>query len=120
VVAAAGDSERVMGDGLTRVVGGVAERLCWRFVVPGKADPHYEPASGSVGPFDPDRARRLKRGETFQRLDHSGRPRRYEGLSWQPATVAPAHPENPEPSSQQVTPASSVVPSIPRSGLDGG
>ncbi len=88
--AAAGDSERVMRDALTRVMGGVAERLCWRFVVRGKADPEYEPASGAVGPFDPDRARRLKRGETFQRLDHSGRPRRYEGLSWQPAAVAPA------------------------------
>ncbi len=83
-----------MSDGLTRVVDGVAERLCWRFVVLGKADPDYEPASGAVGPIDPDRARRLKRGETFQRLDRSGRPRRYEGLSWQPAT---ARPETPEP-----------------------
>lgn len=86
--------------GLTRVVSGVAERLCWRFVVRGKADPDYEPTNSAVGPFDPDRARRLKRGETFQRLDRSGRPRRYEGLSWQPATVAPARPESPEPPSQ--------------------
>jgi len=99
-----------MGDGVTRVVGGVAQRLCWRFVVRGRADPDYEPASGSVGPFDLDRARRLKRGETFQRLDRSGRPRLYEGLSWQPVTVAHAHPETPEPPAQPVTPASSALP----------
>jgi hypothetical protein len=84
---------------MTRVVDGVAKRLCWCFVVRGKADPDYEPASSAVGPFDPDRARRLKRGETFQRLDRLGRPRRYEGLSWQPDAVAPARLETPEPPS---------------------
>jgi hypothetical protein len=99
-----------MSDRLTRVVGGAAERLCWRFVVRGKADPDYELASSAVGPFDPDRARRLKRGETFQRLDPSGRPRVYDGLSWQRVTVAPAHQEAPKPPAQPVTPASSVLP----------
>lgn len=100
-----------MADGLTRVVGGVAERLCWRFVVRGKADADYEPASGALGPFDPDRARRLKRGETFQRLDRSGRPRRYEGLFWQPAPVAPARAEALEPLGRPIPPASSGLPS---------
>jgi hypothetical protein len=73
-----------MPDGSTRVVDGVRERLYWRFLVHGRVDPTYEPASGRGGPFDPDRRRCLKRGETFQRLDGAGRPRTYEGLSWRP------------------------------------
>jgi hypothetical protein len=74
-----------MDDVLTRVVDGVRERLCWCFAIQGRTDPTYEPARAERGPFDPDRRRCLKRGETFQRLDRSGRPRTYQGLSWQPA-----------------------------------
>jgi hypothetical protein len=74
-----------MDDVLTRIVDGVRERLCWCFAVQGRIDPTYEPASAGRGPFDPDRRRCLKRGETFQRLDRSGRPRTYQGLSWRPA-----------------------------------
>lgn len=73
-----------MGEGLTRVVGGVEERLYWRFAVHGKSDPTFEPASSQLGPVDPDRHRRLKPGETFQRLDRSGHPCVYQGLSWRP------------------------------------
>ncbi len=73
-----------MADGSTRVVHGVRERLCWGFLIHGKLDPTYEPASSGNGPFDPDRRRCLRRGETFQRLDRSGRPWTYQGFSWQP------------------------------------
>ncbi|AUX29148.1 uncharacterized protein SOCE836_012360 [Sorangium cellulosum] len=69
---------------LSRVVDGVEQRLCWRFQVHGRSDVTYEPASGQHGPFDRDRQRHLKAGETFQRLDRSGSPRKYGGLVWQP------------------------------------
>ncbi|CAN90967.1 hypothetical protein predicted by Glimmer/Critica [Sorangium cellulosum So ce56] len=72
---------------LSRVVDGVEQRLCWRFHVHGKSDVMYEPASGQRGPFDRDRQRHLKAGETFKRLDRSGSPRRYDGLSWQPTSA---------------------------------
>jgi hypothetical protein len=71
-----------MIDQLTRLVDGVEEQLCWRFTVPGRSDSIYERAKGTVGPFDPDRRRCLRRGETFQRLDRSGHPHTYRGLSW--------------------------------------
>lgn len=73
-----------MSDGLTRVVGGVAESLCWSFRVNGRSDPSFEAASCPFGPFDRDRKRRLRRGETFQRLDRAGCPREYHGLVWRP------------------------------------
>jgi hypothetical protein len=72
--------------GLTRVVDGVEERLCWHYRVHGRADAVYEPASNRLGPLDRDRQRRLKRGETFQRLDSSGSPREYQGLVWRPTS----------------------------------
>src|SRR4051794_36953928 len=78
-----------MRERLNRIVDGVEERLCWRFAVHGRTDPSYEPADGARGPIDPDRRRRLQRGETFQRLDRSGRPREYQGLFWQPAVPTP-------------------------------
>ncbi|EYF04206.1 hypothetical protein [Chondromyces apiculatus] len=71
-----------MNIGVIRVVDGEEQRLCWRFGVHGKSNATYEPASGQVGPFDGDRKRRLKKGETFQRLDRSGSPREYQGLEW--------------------------------------
>lgn len=75
-----------MTKGVTRIVDGVEELLCWRFRVHGKRDDAYEAASGQLGPYDQDRKRRLKRGETFQRLDSSGRPRQYQGLVWRPTS----------------------------------
>jgi hypothetical protein len=78
-----------MLEGLTRVVGGVEESLCWAFRVHGKDDAKYEAANGQFGPFDTDRKRRLKRGETFQRLDRSGSPREYQGLVWRPKGAVP-------------------------------
>ncbi len=74
-----------MNDGLTRVVDGEEQRLCWRFQIFGKNSATYEPASSQLGPFDGDRQRRLRRGETFKRLDRSGSPREYQGLFWRPA-----------------------------------
>ncbi|AKT42837.1 hypothetical protein [Chondromyces crocatus] len=71
-----------MNQSLTRVVDGEEQCLCWQFGCHGKSDATYEPASGQVGPFDRDRQRRLKKGETFQRLDRSGSPREYQGLVW--------------------------------------
>jgi hypothetical protein len=68
---------------LVRVVDGMEEALCWRFAR-GRAAPTYQPATGARGPFDPDRRRHLKPGETFQRLDRSGHPCTYQGLSWRP------------------------------------
>lgn len=82
-----------MGAGLTRVVDGVEQWLCWRFRVHGKNDVAYEPANGELGPFDPDRRRRLKRGETFQRLDRAGSPRQYDGLCWRPKSTLPGSAE---------------------------
>ncbi|WP_437669754.1 hypothetical protein [Sorangium sp. So ce131] len=76
-----------MKDSLSRVVDGVEERLCWRFQVHGKSEATYEPASASRGPFDRDRQRHLKQGETFLRLDRSGSPRKYNGLTWQPKSA---------------------------------
>lgn len=73
-----------MSKGFVRVVDGVEEQLCWSFCVHGKIDPTYEPASSQLGPFDPDRRRRLRRGETFQRLGGSGHPCAYQGLTWRP------------------------------------
>jgi hypothetical protein len=73
-----------MDKGLTRMVDGVEQRLCWRFGVHGKMDATYEPARDQLGPFDPDRQRRLKRGETFRRLGRAGSPREYQGLFWRP------------------------------------
>ena len=35
-----------MKEGLSRVVDGVEQRLCWRFQVHGRSDVTYEPASG--------------------------------------------------------------------------
>ena len=81
-----------MNSGLMRVVGGVEEHLCWCFQVHGKGDVSYEPADGQLGPFDRDRQRRLKRGETFQRLDRSGSPRMYHGLFWRPRNTAKLEP----------------------------
>lgn len=78
-----------MDKGLTRVVDGVEQQLCWRFGVHGKSDATYEPASSQLGPFDPDRQRRLKRGETFRRLDRAGSPREYQGLVWRPKSPIP-------------------------------
>ena len=78
-----------MDSGLTRMIDGVEQRLCWRFGVHGKNGASYEPASGQVGPFDRDRKRRLKKGETFQRLSGSGSPREYQGLCWQPKSAIP-------------------------------
>lgn len=69
---------------LMRMTNGVEERLCWRFHVPGRAEPKYEPANGQHGPYDPDRLRQLRPGETFQRLGRSGHPCHYQGLFWQP------------------------------------
>ena len=86
-----------MMERLNRVVDGIEERLCWRVAVHGRADPAYEPADGDRGPYDPDRRRRLLRGETFQRLDRSGRPRIYQGLSWRPAGTIGAAGETPMP-----------------------
>lgn len=73
-----------MNEYLSRVVDGVEQRLCWRFRVHGRSDATYEPASGQHGPLDRDRRRLLRIGETFQRLDASGSPRKYDGLVWQP------------------------------------
>ncbi|WP_437968827.1 hypothetical protein WMF04_05810 [Sorangium sp. So ce260] len=82
-----------MNEGLSRMVDGVEQRLCWRFQVHGRSDVTYEPASGQRGPFDRDRQRHLKTGETFQRLDRSGSPRKYNGLVWQPkSSIAGAGP----------------------------
>jgi len=78
-----------VGEGLTRVVDGVKEWLCWRFHVYGKSEATYERASSPLGPFDRDRQRRLKRGETFQRLSRSGSPREYQGLCWRPKSSMP-------------------------------
>ncbi|MFT3767883.1 MAG: hypothetical protein QM820_20735 [Minicystis sp.] len=69
---------------LMRMTNGVEERLCWRFRVPGRAEPKHEPANGQHGPYDPDRLRHLRPGETFQRLGRSGHPCHYQGLFWQP------------------------------------
>ncbi|WP_437751503.1 hypothetical protein [Sorangium sp. So ce1389] len=76
-----------MKESLSRVVDGVEQRLCWRFQVHGRNDVTYEPASGQRGPFDRDRQRHLRMGETFQRLDRSGCPRKYNGLVWQPKSA---------------------------------
>jgi hypothetical protein len=76
-----------MNERLYRIVDGVEERLCWRFAVHGRLESSYEPADGDRGPYDPDRRRRLQRGETFQRLDRSGRPRIYQGLAWRAASM---------------------------------
>lgn len=65
-----------------RVVNGVEEQLCWSFRAHGKSEPTYTPASSQLGPLDPDRRRRLRYGETFQRLGGSGHPRAYQGLVW--------------------------------------
>jgi hypothetical protein len=73
-----------MDDGLTRVVDGEEQCLCWRFQVHGRSDAIYEPASARIGPFDHDRQRRLNKGETFRRLDSGGSPREYQGLCWRP------------------------------------
>jgi hypothetical protein len=73
-----------MQNGLTRVVDGVEERLCWRFGTHGRGEATYQPSDGQLGPFDRDRLRRLRRGETLQRLSRTGSPLTYEGLSWQP------------------------------------
>ena len=73
---------------MNRVLDGVEERLCWRFAVHGRLDLRlYEQADGDRGPFAPARRRRHQRGETFQRLDRTGRPRLYQGLSWRPAVA---------------------------------
>lgn len=71
-----------MRDALTRLVGTEEEWLCWRFQVQGRSEASYERADAELGPFDQDRQRRLKRGETFQRLGGSGAPRAYLGLVW--------------------------------------
>lgn len=73
-----------MDRGLTRTVNGEEEWLCWRFGAHGKTEPTYERASVQMGPYDHDRQRRLKRGETFRRLDAAGAPREYQGLCWRP------------------------------------
>lgn len=79
-----------MVESVTRVVDGVKESLCWCFRVHGKSETTlYEIASGHMGPLDRDRKRRLRRGETFQRLDRSGCPREYTGLVWRPAACDP-------------------------------
>lgn len=78
-----------MNNGLTRMVDGEEQRLCWIFQV-GKHDPSYEPASNQLGPFDRDRQRRLKRGETFMRLGSGGSPRAYQGFCWRPANTLSA------------------------------
>jgi hypothetical protein len=78
-----------MDKGLTRVVDGVEERLCWRFAVHGRSEATYEPANCQLGPFDRDLQRRLKRGETFRRLDRTGSPREYQGLFWRPTSTLP-------------------------------
>ena len=77
-----------MTDIQTRIVDGVEESLCWSFGVHGKSETTYEAASGPGGPFDRDRNRRLKRGETFKRLNGSGSPREYQGLVWRPKGAA--------------------------------
>ncbi|WP_437325648.1 hypothetical protein [Sorangium sp. So ce381] len=79
---------------LSRVVDGVEQRLCWRFQVHGRSEAMYEPADGSHGPFDRDRQRNLKLGETFQRLDRSGSPRKYDGLFWQPKSSPRSSPKS--------------------------
>ncbi|WP_433933642.1 hypothetical protein AB3662_04635 [Sorangium cellulosum] len=76
-----------MKESLSRVVDGVEQRLCWRFQVHGRSDVVYEPALNLRGPFDRDRQRHLRSGETFQRLDRSGSPRKYGGLVWQPTSA---------------------------------
>jgi hypothetical protein len=73
-----------MSNEFERIVDGVAEQLCWSFRVHGRVEPTHEPARSRLGPVDPDRHRRLRCGETFLRLDRSGHPRVYQGLSWQP------------------------------------
>lgn len=73
-----------MSNDFKRVVDGVEEQLCWSFRVHGKSEPLYEPARSRLGPVDPDRQRRLRCGETFQRLDGSGHPCSYRGLAWRP------------------------------------
>lgn len=78
-----------MDKGLTRVVDGVEERLCWRYGVHGKSDATYEPARDQLGPLDRDRQRRLKKGETFLRLGGGGSPREYQGLVWRPKSTIP-------------------------------
>jgi len=78
-----------MNRGFKRVVDGVEEYLCWSFRVHGKSDATYEPASSRLGPFDPDRRRRLRCGETFQRLDGSGHPCSYQGLTWRAVGPVP-------------------------------
>jgi hypothetical protein len=78
-----------MNQALTRVVGSVEESLCWRFQVHGKTEATYQRADAELGPFDQDRRRRLKRGETFQRLGCSGAPRAYQGLVWRPKGSVP-------------------------------
>jgi hypothetical protein len=78
-----------MVEGLTRVVDGVEEQLCWRFHVHGKSEATYEPASAQRGPFDRDRQRCLRRGESFRRLDRAGSPREYQGLCWRPKSSIP-------------------------------
>ncbi|WP_438018307.1 hypothetical protein WMF18_04160 [Sorangium sp. So ce315] len=76
-----------MNGSLLRVVDGVEQRLCWRFQVHGRSHVVYEPAISLRGPFDRDRQRHLRAGETFQRLDRSGAPRKYDGLVWQPTSA---------------------------------
>ena len=78
-----------MDEGLMRVVDGVEELLCWRFAVSGKTDAVYEPANAQLGPLDPDRRRRLRPGEMFQRLSPSGHSHVYRGLSWRPKSSIP-------------------------------
>lgn len=78
-----------MEEHLSRVVDGVVQQLCWRFQVHGRVDATYEPANSQRGPFDNDRKRHLKLGETFQRLDRSGSPRSYRGLFWRPKSSIP-------------------------------
>ena len=115
-----------MNERLYRIVDGVEERLCWRFAVHGRIDSSYEIADGDRGPYDPDRRRRLQRGETFQRLDRSGRPRIYQGLAWRPAgtlaetpaplpvtLVEPELPLPPDPDPEPVEPSTALLREVP-------
>lgn len=80
-----------MNDRFTRLVDGVEVELCWRFTVSGRSDATFEPARSMSGPFDPDRQRCLRPGETFKRLDPSGHPCTYRGHTWcaRPAIADP-------------------------------
>ena len=75
-----------MDESLTRVIDGEEQCLCWVFHVHGRNEVTYERASGQMGPFDQDRQRRLKKGETFRRLDSGGSPVEYQGLCWRPTS----------------------------------